>query len=130
MLEIFDRFKELAKKKGCNIRIQFTKAGDNILFFDFGSGNHIAFKIPDSVSDEADIDDFMKDIEHSLDLNLVKLKNNHNLNVILDEVDGLIDSYTGACTMCDDNDCSDCNIQRFSDELRSLSKTILKLKDK
>lgn len=128
MVEFFEKFKDLAKKRGCNIQLRFNKDGNDNLFFDFGAGNHIAMKLPDSFSDEVEIDDLIKYIEYLIDLNLSKLKNNHNLNVILNEVGGLIDSYSGVCSMCDNNDCSECNIQRFSDELNELNKTISKLK--
>lgn len=129
MNELFGKIKELAKKKGCNIQFRFHKDGNDSLFFDFGGGNHIAMKLPDSFSDEVEIDDFIKNVEYSLDVNLSKLKNNHNLNVISHEIGELIDAYNGSCAMCDTNNCADCNVERFLHELRSLNKKILKLKD-
>lgn len=132
MTELFRKLKDLAKKKGCTVELKFYESGDCILFLDFGfgMGQTYSIDIPNTFLDKNDVDRFTKWINYLIDFNKTMDKNNQNLNVISDEVDGLIESYAGACTMCDNNDCSDCNIQRFSDELRSLSKTILKLKDK
>ena len=63
-------------------------------------------------------------------IQILQSGNNHNLNVISDKVDGIMDSYTGICTKCDKENCFGCNIPTFLDELKKLNKTISELKDK
>lgn len=132
MNELFGKIKELAKKKGCNIELIFYKFGDCVLSLDFGFGLNKKYfiDIPDIFLDKNDVDRFMKWVNYLIDYNIAIDKNNHNLNVISDKVDGIMDSYTGICTKCDKENCFGCNIPTFLDELKKLNKTISELKDK
>ena len=132
MPELFGKLKDLAKKKGCNIALKFYESGDCILSLDFGFGMGQTYSIdrPDIFLDKNDVDRFMKWVNYLIDYNIAMDKNKNNLNVISNEVDNIMDSYTWICTTCDKENCFDCNIPTFLDELKKLKKTISELKVK
>ena len=130
---LFSKLKDLAKKRGCTIEIEFYEFSGCVLTLNFGLNRKYSIDIAEHILDKYDVDEFVKWVNYLIDFYMYKDKNNRNLNIISDEVNGLIDSYIhscSTCSMCDEENCTQCDIKIFIDKLKKLNKTIYELKDK